>query len=104
MTSRAPRPPVEAPAESPPQDVRAAFATPAIPAGVEDATFLSDPVTDQLVRVVMELGQLYGSSGAGPERSSACWSAAACSRRTRWSSGWMSRTTRRRTARNWTGG
>jgi len=28
----------------------------AIPSGVEDVTFLSDPVTDQLVRVVMELG------------------------------------------------
>ncbi|MFT7287941.1 MAG: hypothetical protein ACI87W_002056 [Halieaceae bacterium] len=28
----------------------------AIPSGVEDVRFLSDPVTDQLVRVVMERG------------------------------------------------
>lgn len=56
MTSTDPRSPVQAPAESEPKDARAAYATPAIPASVDGATFLSDPVTDQLVRVVMELG------------------------------------------------
>lgn len=35
---------------------RAMHATPAIPADVDGARFLADPVSDQLVRVVMELG------------------------------------------------
>ena len=46
MTSSAPRPREERPG---------ADATPAIPAGVDGRTFLSDPVTDKLVQVVMEL-------------------------------------------------
>lgn len=32
------------------------YATPAIPAGIDGATFLADPTTDKLVRVVMEIG------------------------------------------------
>lgn len=50
MTSK----PAPRPADQ--EAARDAYATPAIPSGVESATFLADPVTDQLVRVVMELG------------------------------------------------
>lgn len=56
MSTAAPNPPIDEPTKSRPEDTQAAYATEAIPAGIDAATFLSDPVTDQLVRVVMELG------------------------------------------------
>jgi hypothetical protein len=44
------------PSDFPPPAARATHATPAIPADVDATRFLADPVSDQLVRVVMELG------------------------------------------------
>ncbi len=44
------------PSACPPPAERTTHATPAIPADVDAARFLADPVSDQMVRVVMELG------------------------------------------------
>ena len=56
MTSKANPSPADGPTEAPASGAFTAYATPAIPAGVDGATFLPDPVTDELVRVMMELG------------------------------------------------